>query len=174
MQTRHQQTVVEVIIHTAYAHTHATTDTVKKQSENKCDELGYCGRTHCRICYVVEKRDICINVGVSFKYSLTPSIPRHAEFICDPEFFYADATQQHLQQHIEASDRQWIYNLSTNNQEEIHIQTKDWILAKDKHPGSDLRFLIVYQDRTLRTIRDLRQRHIPMLMESWKDPDAHG
>ena len=94
------------------------------------------------------------------------SIPRHAEFICSPEFFYSEATQAYLSNHIQGTDRQWIYKLSGAVNEEIYIDTDEWILAKDKHPGNDLRFLIVYKNRDLRSIRDLRQSHVNMLLES--------
>lgn len=105
-------------------------------------------------------------MGVSFKICARCVIPRHAQFICDPSFFWSQPTQDLLSEHIKGTDRQWIYNLTSSAQEEIFIETSEWILAKDKHPGTDLRFLIVYRDLGLRSIRDLRYEHVPMLLES--------
>jgi diadenosine tetraphosphate (Ap4A) HIT family hydrolase len=86
--------------------------------------------------------------------------------ICDPDFYWSNALQQKIKTNTSLLANQWIYNIASAHDEEILLETDDWLLAKDKHPGSDLRFLIIFKDTSLRTIRDLRSEHIMMLVSS--------
>ena len=61
---------------------------------------------------------------------------------------------------------QWIYDLVSQPDEEIYYNCERWLLAKDKHPGTDTRYLIIFKDTNLRTLRDLRDCHIPLLREA--------
>lgn len=86
--------------------------------------------------------------------------------ICDHEFHFSKRTQRQIDLTTSLASHQWIYHVSSANDEEILLEADQWLLAKDKHPGTDTRFLIIYKDRALRTIRDLRRHHIGMLMSS--------
>jgi len=47
--------------------------------------------------------------------------------------------------------------------EKIFHDTPDWLLARDLHRGPDNRYLVVFRDKQLFCIRDLRARHVSML-----------
>ncbi len=86
--------------------------------------------------------------------------------ICAPDFYWSPLVQREIKRVTLLDNNQWIYELSSAGDEEILHDTEDWLLAKDKHPGTDERWLIIYKDRHLRTIRDLRAQHISMLSDS--------
>ena len=68
---------------------------------------------------------------------------------------------------ISMDSHQWIYNLADQPDEMIYLNSADWLLAKDKHPGNDTRYLIIFKDKSLKTIRDLRKEHVPSLVEAY-------
>lgn len=86
--------------------------------------------------------------------------------ICDNEFHFSKRTQRQIDLTTSLKSHQWIYHVSSAHDEEILLEADEWLLAKDKHPGTDTRFLIIYKDRGLRTIRDLRRHHVIMLNSS--------
>jgi len=49
--------------------------------------------------------------------------------------------------------------------EHIFIDRKEWCLCLDKHHGHDQRYLVIFKDESLKTIRDLRGKHMPLLRE---------
>lgn len=61
----------------------------------------------------------------------------------------------------------WIYNLIesrySDNEEQVLIENDEWCMCIDKHPGDDTRYLVVFKDTSLRTIRDLCKSDIDML-----------
>lgn len=63
-------------------------------------------------------------------------------------------------------NHQWIYDLVAQPDEIIYHTCDEWLLARDKHPGTDTRFLIIFKDRSLRTLRDLRDVHLPLLRDA--------
>ena len=85
--------------------------------------------------------------------------------ICSPETY--ETLQKKIRISCSMQDRQWIYHIINNDakNEEIVHDTKDWIVCIDKHQGSDVRYLIIFKDNALKTIRDLNQSHLPMLRE---------
>lgn len=94
-------------------------------------------------------------------------------YICSPERFYAGDTQNYIRQRQQDYDKQWIYNLisSTNmydnarQHEQIFINEEQWMLCKDIHPGRDTRYLVVFKDLCLSTIRALDASHLMLLEE---------
>ena len=92
-------------------------------------------------------------------------------FICTPEN-YADMTC-FMQKESEHENNRLIYNLIDNEvcasmvDEEIMLEAPDWLLVKNKHFGSDLRYLIIFKDSCLKTIRDLRQKHVSVLKQAY-------
>ena len=107
-------------------------------------------------------------------YTINPSIaitaatPSHQkDTICCPQDYNSDITQSKIAKYISLASHQWIYNLECQPNEEIFINNNEWLLAKDRHPGADERYLIIYKDISLKTIRDLRQNHIQLLRDSY-------
>ena len=87
--------------------------------------------------------------------------------ICSPHEYYSHVNQEHIAKLCARDNRQWIYALidaGTNTLNEIVMQETDqWLLCLDKHPGEDTRYLVVFRDLALKTIRDLRQKDVGML-----------
>jgi hypothetical protein len=76
--------------------------------------------------------------------------------------------QTQISRITEKQSHQWIYCLECQPNEQIFLNNKNWLLATDKHPGVDSRYLIIYKNLSLKTIRDLRYEHIPMLLDSYR------
>lgn len=88
--------------------------------------------------------------------------------ICTPENFWSRKCQDHLEWRRDQRDHNWIFDLCdgiTREDETIYIKTDEWLLCKDKHPGNDMRYLVVFRDKSLFTIRNLDQTHLGMLKE---------
>lgn len=66
-------------------------------------------------------------------------------------------------------DHKWIFDLISglydDEDEIVYIENEDWILSEDIHTGQDIRYLVVFKDTSLHTIRNLTSDHIPMLMQ---------
>jgi len=54
-------------------------------------------------------------------------------------------------------------NYSIESCEKVYYECHDYILAKDIHPGQDTRYLVIFRDTRLKTIRDLRGGDVPLL-----------
>lgn len=88
-------------------------------------------------------------------------------YICHPELYYHRTFQDIISANRRHRDQAWIFNLvedkSRHEKEIIYIENDDWLLCS--HPESTSRFLVVFKDLTLHSIRDLRQKHVPLLMD---------
>jgi m7GpppX diphosphatase len=97
--------------------------------------------------------------------ALEPRRSRH--FICFPEQYYHKAMQHVISANRRHRDQAWIFNLingtAKHDREVIYIDTEHWLLCS--HPESDARFLVVFKDLRLHSIRDLRHEHVPMLRD---------
>ena len=60
----------------------------------------------------------------------------------------------------------WIYDLIEGRfeQETVLHDDDEWLLCKDKHIGADDRYLVVFKDLNLKTLRELTHTHIPVLL----------
>lgn len=88
--------------------------------------------------------------------------------ICHPDQYYSEIMTKYRQRQCTDSANQWIYKIIDNSHssdETIIYRTDQWCLCEDRHTGSDLRYLVIFADKTLQTIRDLRRRHVHMLRE---------
>lgn len=83
--------------------------------------------------------------------------------ICDAEAYHSQKMQKFMQQ--DRKEKAWIFNILKTDipGETVYVRTPEWILCLDKHYGADTRYLIIFTDKSLKTIRDLRAEHIPML-----------
>jgi len=89
-------------------------------------------------------------------------------FICSPEHYTCDQVQLYMAQRCLDPDKQWIYNLIGSRatvSEVVYIDNAHWMLCKDLHPGRDTRYLIVFKDTLLRTLRELNHGHLAMLTD---------
>lgn len=76
----------------------------------------------------------------------------------------SERVQRAISKTTQLQTHQWIYDVAAQPDEEIFLNQPEWLLAKDKHPGADTRYLIIFKDRELQTMRDLRTRHVTLLM----------
>ena len=86
-------------------------------------------------------------------------------FICSPEDYYS--TDQCIKRGINRDANAWIYDIIQNSfQKEPweHLIYNDdrWSLVFHK---TFKKILIVFKDRALQSLRDLRARHIPLLFD---------
>ena len=84
--------------------------------------------------------------------------------ICAPENYYDKQFQKWLLEN--RRQNQWIFNLMTNGccpGETVYHNTSEWLLARDLHRGTDNRYLVIFKDEDLHSIRNLRAEHIDML-----------
>lgn len=89
--------------------------------------------------------------------------------LCFPEIFYTPRMQEFIMQRCRDNDKQWIYSMIAGTplkkEEVIFEMHTSWLLCKDVHQGSDFRMLVIFKDPELKTLRDLRQEHIPLLFK---------
>ena len=88
--------------------------------------------------------------------------------ICSPDLYYTPRMQKYIYQKCQEPDKKWIYRIiqgkPCSSKEVVYIDNSDWMLCKDIHPGPDTRYLIVFKNLELKTIRDLRQEHVCLLI----------
>ena len=89
------------------------------------------------------------------------------DFVCSPHEYYGYAFSQFIQGECESRHHRWIYEIihGCSKYEQIFLDYQHWCLCLDKHQGSDIRYLVVFKDENLKTIRDLRKEHLPLLEE---------
>jgi len=104
--------------------------------------------------------------------------------ICAPDAYYDAEFQRALAEN--RRQNQWIFDLIGDNSspgEKVYHSTRDWLLARDLHRGTDNRYLVIFKDESLHTIRDLRAQHIRVLkdvvafLKTWlpkQEPAHHG
>lgn len=90
--------------------------------------------------------------------------------ICSPHIYYDKAMQEFIRRRCKDEDKQWIYNMidssePCNDNEIVYLEEDEWLLCKDIHQGTDFRMLVLFRDRSLRTLRDLRAEHVPLLRD---------
>ena len=90
--------------------------------------------------------------------------------ICSPEIYYNDVMQEFIHKRCHDEDKQWIYRMIEHmpledDNEVVYLREDAWILCKDIHQGTDFRMLVLFCDRKLKTLRDLRAEHIVLLTE---------
>jgi diadenosine tetraphosphate (Ap4A) HIT family hydrolase len=89
--------------------------------------------------------------------------------ICSPHSYYSETHQDFIARSCLRENRQWIYELIDSGvgtpDETVLVDNAHWLLCVDKHPGADTRYLIVFRDPRLKTIRDLRQGDVAMLRD---------
>jgi len=87
--------------------------------------------------------------------------------ICCPEMFFCDEFMAKIQLNREHERQRWIFELIAGRvaaKETVFLEDPAWLLVEgNAYSGQSRRYLVIFKDLTLHTIRDLRQRHVPML-----------
>jgi hypothetical protein len=89
------------------------------------------------------------------------------DFICSPHDYYGTAFSKFMNGECESRHHRWIYDIinGCSRYEQVFLDRVGWCLCLDKHHGIDMRYLVVFKDESLKTIRDLREQHATMLEE---------
>ena len=87
--------------------------------------------------------------------------------ICSDVEYQSVPFQRFMENERSAAYSRWIFDLIDNrfnkNNERVFIDNASWCLCADKHNGHDPRYLVIFKDKSLRTIRDLRCTHLALL-----------
>ena len=96
-------------------------------------------------------------------------IRARASSICCPESFFCEAFANKIAANRAHANQQWIFALIRGEfapNEFVFIDEPEWMLVQgNSHVSLEVRYLVIFKDTTLHTIRDLRQDHLNMLRE---------
>lgn len=92
--------------------------------------------------------------------------------ICCPSEFFCDEFARRIDANRAHERQRWIFDLIAGRaapKEEIFLDGDDWMLVRgSSYSAPDVRYLVIFKDLALRTIRDLRQAHVAMLRKMRK------
>lgn len=92
--------------------------------------------------------------------------------ICCPHEYYGSQFSKFIDSEAQSSKHSWIYDIiavgAASKHEQVYIEREQWCLVLDKHHGHDTRYLVVFRDKSLRTIRDLREQHVTLLQHIYE------
>jgi hypothetical protein len=95
-----------------------------------------------------------------------------ATSICCPSLFLGDAFRSKVELNRTNANQRWIFDLIRGEfapNELVFLNEADWILVQgNSHSVYETRYLVIFKDTSLQTIRDLRQVHLPMLSDMWR------
>lgn len=80
--------------------------------------------------------------------------------------------QQFIKKNTQDPNKSWIYSVSTSKYESVVLDHAQWTIVTDRL-SVHARYLVVFKDTNLQTIRDLRKSHIPMLRQLQKVINAY-
>ena len=90
--------------------------------------------------------------------------------VCTPGEYYSEKMQNFIEASCAHEEKQWVYKILNNTYntqtETVFLRDENWVLCQNVHPGTDKRYLVIFTDCSLRTIRDLRAKHVKMLIEA--------
>ena len=93
--------------------------------------------------------------------------------ICSPDAFFSPEFVQQIAANRSDPQQQWIFRLiqgQVTQTEVVCLDADEWMLVKRVPPSTEAhRYLVVFKDLELHTIRDLRQRHLPMLRQMQRE-----
>lgn len=87
-------------------------------------------------------------------------------FMCAPEDYFSTRMQDFIERSCADPRNRWIYNIIDGNipdSEIVVLRTADWTLTRDR-ANSDGKWLAVFHDTKIRSLRDLRDAHVPALL----------
>lgn len=97
---------------------------------------------------------------------------QRATSICCPMLFEGAAFQSKVAANRAAVSQRWIFELIDGQfraNENVFLDEAAWMLVQGhSHCAHEMRYLVVFKDLGLHTIRDLRQAHVPMLVDAWR------
>lgn len=88
-------------------------------------------------------------------------------YVCSP----SDYSRMNAFVGVECDDvtNRWIYQIINKEwgvlDEQVCLDKDDWVMVKNKQHNQDLRYLVIFKDKTLKTIRELRCVHVSLLQD---------
>ena len=90
------------------------------------------------------------------------------DVICSPDVYYSSYYQNFIESECTSQSSKWVYDIINNTflpkREQIFINEEEWCLCADQHHGNDARYLVIFKNIKLKTIRDLRSEHVKLLL----------
>jgi len=97
---------------------------------------------------------------------VSPARVRQSSICCPSDFFCAEFARR-IEANRTHEKQRWIFDLIAGHdspKEEIFKNSTDWMLVRgNSYTPPDVRYLVIFKDLRLHTIRDLRQVHLKML-----------
>ena len=93
----------------------------------------------------------------------------HEVVVCSPEDY--QRMSNFIQGECVDVNNRWIYQIIDKQwhylDEDVFLDTEHWVMVKNKYHASatDFRLLIIFKDKSLKTIRELRGKHVPLLKQ---------
>lgn len=87
-------------------------------------------------------------------------------FLCVPEDYYSERMQDFIQRNRKDPRNRWIFNIISGyipDSEIVALRTPDWTLTRDRS-GTDGKWLAIFHDLSVHSLRDLRAAHVPALL----------
>lgn len=100
------------------------------------------------------------------RFKAKPTDAIYKNIICYPEKYYDTGVQDAIRKSCDLESNQWIYNLNTAADETILFEDQHVVICKDKSSCHYRSVLVVFKDTRLKSMRDLRSQHIPMLLKA--------
>ena len=101
-----------------------------------------------------------------------PCLRHRATSICCPNLFAGESFQSKVAANREGASQRWIFELISGHfrpNENVFLDEAEWMLVQGhSHTAHQIRYLVVFKDLGLHTIRDLRQAHVQMLVDAWR------
>ena len=112
-----------------------------------------------------------MSIDVPFK-AIASHVMRNTFLICEPETYYSQDVQDSIAKARSQEHHSWIFDIRAR--ETILLDREQYSLCSDKpHASGNIRFLIIFHDKALHTLRDLRQSHCEMLLRAREDTNNY-
>lgn len=90
-----------------------------------------------------------------------------------PDLYFSKNFQKFIRNKRASVSHKWIFDLikgKVNHFEKVYINDERWMLARDdKTTENNKYYLVIFKDISLQSIRNLRQKHVPLLTDVEKD-----
>lgn len=100
--------------------------------------------------------------------SLSPVVVSRRVVSCKPSVAFGNPMQNYIQAQVKHPRKQWVYEIlnGKSESENVKFRNDDIVILPDIDMSSTdncMHWLAIFTDRSLRTLRDLRGKHLPLL-----------
>ena len=85
---------------------------------------------------------------------------------CTPEVYFGPRMQNYITEQCQLPKNNWIYEIidGTREQDNVVLNDPEFIMLPDIDNHTQVfNYLVIFKDRSLKTIRDLKASHLPLL-----------